>query len=38
MGAHCIGEWETPEETEAELAWVKSWADLIEPFRRRRAA
>jgi FAD/FMN-containing dehydrogenase len=31
---HCIGEWETPEETETELAWVKSWAELIEPFRR----
>jgi FAD/FMN-containing dehydrogenase len=32
--AHCIGEWETPEETEAELAWVKAWAPMIEPFRR----
>jgi FAD/FMN-containing dehydrogenase len=32
--AHCIGEWETPEEAEAELAWVKSWAQLIGPFRR----
>jgi FAD/FMN-containing dehydrogenase len=31
--AHCIGEWETPGETEAELAWVKSWAPMIEPFR-----
>jgi FAD/FMN-containing dehydrogenase len=31
--AHCIGEWETPEETEAELAWVRAWADVIEPFR-----
>jgi FAD/FMN-containing dehydrogenase len=30
---HCIGEWETPEETEAELAWVKSWAPVIEPFK-----
>jgi FAD/FMN-containing dehydrogenase len=30
---HCIGEWETPEETEAELAWVKSWAPMIEPFK-----
>ena len=24
--AHCIGEWETPEETEAELAWVRRGA------------
>ena len=31
--AHCIGEWETPEETEAELAWVRAWADVIAPFR-----
>jgi hypothetical protein len=30
---HCIGEWETPEETDAELAWVKSWGPLIEPFK-----
>jgi FAD/FMN-containing dehydrogenase len=30
---HCIGEWETPEETEAELAWVRSWAPMIEPFK-----
>jgi FAD/FMN-containing dehydrogenase len=30
---HCIGEWETPEETDAELAWVKSWGTLIEPFK-----
>jgi FAD binding domain/Berberine and berberine like len=32
--AHCIGEWETSEETEAELAWVKAWGSLIEPFKR----
>jgi FAD/FMN-containing dehydrogenase len=31
--AHCIGEWETPAETEAELAWVKAWGSLIEPFK-----
>jgi hypothetical protein len=31
--AHCIGEWETPAETDAELAWVRSWASMIEPFR-----
>jgi FAD/FMN-containing dehydrogenase len=31
--AHCIGEWETPEETEGELAWVRAWADVIAPFR-----
>jgi FAD/FMN-containing dehydrogenase len=30
---HCIGEWETPEETEAELAWVKAWGPMIEPFK-----
>jgi FAD/FMN-containing dehydrogenase len=30
---HCIGEWETPEETDAELAWVKAWGPLIEPFK-----
>jgi len=30
---HCIGEWETPEETDAELAWVKAWAPMIEPFK-----
>ena len=30
---HCIGEWETPEETEQELAWVKAWAAVIEPFK-----
>jgi FAD/FMN-containing dehydrogenase len=30
---HCIGEWETAGETEAELAWVKSWAPVIEPYR-----
>ena len=33
MDLHCIGEWETPEETEAELAWVRAWADVIAPFR-----
>ena len=31
--AHCIGEWETPAESEAELAWVKAWGPLIEPFK-----
>ena len=30
---HCIGEWETPEEADAELAWVKAWGSLIEPFK-----
>ncbi len=30
---HCIGEWETPAETDAELAWVKAWAPMIEPFK-----
>jgi hypothetical protein len=30
---HCIGEWETPAETDAELAWVKSWGPMIEPFK-----
>ena len=30
---HCIGVWETQEETEAELAWVKAWGPLIEPFK-----
>jgi FAD/FMN-containing dehydrogenase len=30
---HCIGVWETPEETDAELAWVKAWGPLIEPFK-----
>ena len=30
---HCIGEWETPDETDAELAWVKAWGPLIEPFK-----
>jgi FAD/FMN-containing dehydrogenase len=30
---HCIGEWETPEESDAELAWVKSWGEMIEPFK-----
>jgi hypothetical protein len=30
---HCIGEWETPAETDAELDWVKSWGPMIEPFR-----
>src|SRR4051795_5289640 len=30
--AHCIGEWETPAETEVELAWVKAWGSLIAPF------
>jgi FAD/FMN-containing dehydrogenase len=30
---HCIGEWETPEETDAELAWVKAWGPMIEPFK-----
>jgi FAD binding domain/Berberine and berberine like len=31
--AHCIGEWETPDETDAELAWVKAWGPMIEPFK-----
>jgi FAD/FMN-containing dehydrogenase len=31
--AHCIAEWETPEETDAEIAWVKAWGGLIEPFK-----
>ncbi len=30
---HCIGEWETPAETDAELAWVKAWGPMIEPFK-----
>jgi FAD/FMN-containing dehydrogenase len=30
---HCIGEWEAPEETDAELEWVKSWGSMIEPFK-----
>ena len=30
---HCIGEWATPEETDAELAWVKSWGSMNEPFK-----
>ena len=30
---HCIGEWESEDDTEHELAWVKAWAPLIEPFR-----
>ncbi|MFL6067235.1 MAG: FAD-binding oxidoreductase [Gaiellaceae bacterium] len=31
--AQCICEWETPAETEAELAGVKAWGSLIEPFK-----
>ena len=30
---HCIGEWETPAETDAHLAWVKAWGPMIEPFK-----
>jgi len=30
---HCIGVWETSKETEVELAWVKAWGPLIEPYR-----
>ena len=31
---HAIGEWATPAETESEVAWVRAWGDLVEPFRR----
>jgi FAD/FMN-containing dehydrogenase len=30
---HCIGEWETPAETDEEVAWVKAWGPMIEPFK-----
>jgi FAD/FMN-containing dehydrogenase len=30
---HCIGEWETPAETDDHLAWVKAWGPMIEPFK-----
>lgn len=30
---HCIGEWQTPEESDSELAWVKAWGEMIEPFK-----
>jgi FAD/FMN-containing dehydrogenase len=30
---HCIGEWETPAESDDHLAWVKAWGPMIEPFK-----
>src|SRR5205823_3976195 len=30
---HGIGEWITPEEADYELAWVRGWGGMIEPYK-----